>query len=306
MSSYPPSMKPYITLRLMSNPGKNRILVTGANGQLGMELRDLSATFPDYEFTFFGKDDFSIVDGDAAEKIMVNLAPQFLINCAAYTAVDKAEHERQLAYSSNALAVGLLAELCSRHHCKFIHISTDYVFNGVASSPLNESHPVAPVNYYGETKLAGEKLALEKNPGSVIIRTAWVYSAHGKNFVKTMLRLMKEKPEISVVSDQQGTPTYAADLAQAIMHIISSGPWIPGVYHYSNEGQTTWFSFASRIKELAGLECQIHPISTAQFPTPAKRPAYSVLDKSKIKETYALSIRDWETALRACLLALKN
>jgi dTDP-4-dehydrorhamnose reductase len=290
----------------MSDPGKSRILVTGANGQLGMELRDLSATFPDYEFLFFGKDDFSIVDGDAAEEIMVKLAPQFLINCAAYTAVDKAEQDRELAYSINASAVGLLAELCSRHHCKFIHISTDYVFNGAASSPLNESHPVAPVNYYGETKLAGEKLALQKNPGSVIIRTAWVYSAHGKNFVKTMLRLMTEKPEISVVSDQKGTPTYAADLARAIMHIIASGHWIPGIYHYSNEGQTTWFSFASQIKELAGIECQIHPISTARFPTPAKRPAYSVLDKSKIKNTYALPIRDWESALRACLSALKS
>jgi dTDP-4-dehydrorhamnose reductase len=278
-----------------------KIIVTGSNGQLGRELKDLAAVYPQFEFHFFSREEFPINDEIIARELIHELQPSFFINCAAYTAVDKAEAENDLAMEINGIAPGALASLCRENSCKFIHISTDYVFNGESSSPLREDDPVAPVNFYGETKLKGEQLVQQHNPEAIIIRTAWVYSSYGKNFVKTMIRLMSEKESIGVVNDQVGSPTYAADLAAAILTIIASGKWRPGIYHYSNEGVISWFDFAKTIKELIQSACIVNPISTEQFPTPAKRPRYSVLDKSRISTIYGLQISDWKESLKACL-----
>jgi dTDP-4-dehydrorhamnose reductase len=279
----------------------DKILVTGSNGQLGNELRDLAHLFNQFEFIFLTREDLPITDKKIAGRIFEKHAPRYLINCAAYTAVDRAEQEKEIADNVNGLAAGELAALCNHHQCGFIHISTDYVFNGQATQPLKESDNTEPVNAYGASKLLGEELVQENNPVSIIIRTSWVYSAYGKNFVKTMLGLMNQKEQIGVVNDQTGSPTYAADLAEAIMQIICSGKWIPGIFHFSNDGIITWFDFAKEIKAIAGLACVVNPISTDKFPTPAKRPGYSVLNKSKIQEVYGLQLKDWKDSLRKCL-----
>ena len=200
----------------------------------------------------------------------------------------------------------IIAKACKENNIQFIHISTDYVFNGTGTVPYKEDDSTDPVNLYGASKLEGEKKVMQNDPGSIIIRTAWVYSEFGKNFVKTMLRLMADKDQISVVSDQSGTPTYAADLAEVILHIISSQQWIPGIYHFSNEGQITWYDFAVAIKELSGSVCKVNPIPTSQYPTPANRPFYSVLDKTKIKTTFHVPGKDWEASLAVCLDKIKN
>jgi len=276
------------------------ILVSGSNGQLGSELQEIASQFKDYRFVFLSRTELSIADSNALEKQFVIRQPSYFINCAAYTAVDKAEEEKELAGEINGRAVGAIAALCNKFNCRLIHISTDYVFNGQAKSPLKEDDPVDPVNAYGETKLMGERLAMQ-NTDTIIIRTSWVYSNYGKNFVKTMKRLMGEKDSVSVVSDQVGSPTYAADLAEAIMDIITSEKWEPGIYNYSNSGVISWFEFACEIKNLIHSRCEVLPISTAQFPTPAKRPAYSVLDKSKIKNIYNITARDWKESLIKCM-----
>ena len=283
---------------------KAKILVTGSNGQLGSELQDLAAAFPQFELLFFTRESFPINDADRADKIFEELRPQFLVNCAAYTAVDKAESENELASEINGIAVGQLAFLCKKYDARFIHISTDYVFNGNKTEPWKEDDATDPVNAYGASKLLGEYKAAKNNPESIIIRTSWVYSSHGKNFVKTMMRLMREKESISVVNDQWGSPTYAADLAEAIMKIVASDEWLPGIYHYSNEGVINWYQFACEIKKLTGSACSVHPIPTEQFPTPAKRPGYSVMDKSKIKQAYSLSLKDWRESLQICIQKL--
>ena len=231
--------------------------------------------------------------------------PQYLINCAAYTAVDRAEQEKDLAFQVNAEAVGVLAAICKENHTKFIHISTDYVFDGTATAPYKEDSLTNPQSVYGASKLEGEKQALQFNPAAIIIRTSWVYSEYGKNFVKTMLKLLSEKDEISVVNDQVGSPTYAADLAEAIMQIISAPLWQAGIYNYSNEGIISWYDFAVAIKELIGSTCRINPIPTSQYPTAAKRPAYSVLDKSKIKQAFKIELKDWKQSLASCIANLK-
>lgn len=277
------------------------IIVTGSNGQLGSELQALVNRFPACRFVFFSRSQLSITDEAALERAMTEHQPQYFINCAAYTAVDKAEEEKQTAFEINGTAVGNIAALCHQYNCKFIHISTDYVFDGNATIPLKESDAVAPVNAYGESKLLGEQLALNNNANVIIIRTSWVYSGYGKNFVKTMVRLMKEKENIGVVNDQIGSPTYAADLAEAIMHIITSGKWVAGIYHYSNDGIISWYEFASEIKKLLGSSCVVNPITTSQFLTPAKRPAYSGLDKSKIQTTFNIRLKNWKEGLEVCL-----
>jgi dTDP-4-dehydrorhamnose reductase len=278
-----------------------KIIVTGSNGQLGSELKDLAPHYPGIDFVFFSRSELSIKDKAALQNIIHLHRPDYFINCAAYTAVDKAEEEREAAFEINGTAVGEIARLCRENNCRLIHISTDYVFNGTTADPLKESDAVDPVNAYGESKLLGEQLALQNDPQSIIIRTSWVYSAYGKNFVKTMLRLMKEKESIGVVNDQVGSPTYAADLARAILQIITSGKWVAGIYNFSNEGVISWFDFAVEIKKLTGASCIVNPITTDRFPTPARRPAYSVLDKAKIQRTLNIPLKNWKESLRTCL-----
>jgi dTDP-4-dehydrorhamnose reductase len=282
----------------------NKILVTGSNGQLGSDLRDLAASYPQNEFVFTDVAELSITDRDAVNSFFANERPAYLVNCAAYTAVDKAESEKALSDEINGTAVGILASACQEHGTRFIHISTDYVFNGEASSPLKETDQVDPVNAYGASKLLGEQLAVQNNPSVIIIRTSWVYSFYGKNFVKTMMRLMSEKQSLGIIDDQLGSPTYAADLAEAIMQIISSGKWEQGIYNYSNDGVISWFDFANEIKHQIGSNCIVNPLTTEQFPTPAKRPKYSVLDKAKIQQTFSISLKDWKHSLRVCISKL--
>jgi dTDP-4-dehydrorhamnose reductase len=274
------------------------IWVTGANGQLGKELKQLASSWPQFDFIFLSREDLPIHHFELVRNYFKSCHPQFLINCAAYTAVDRAESEKDLAFLVNAEAVGVLAAVCKEHHTRFIHISTDYVFDGTATVPYETDSPTNPQSVYGASKLEGEKQALQFNPDAIIIRTAWVYSAFGKNFVKTMMKLMRERNEISVVSDQIGSPTYAADLAEAIMQMVSSGNWQAGMYHYSNEGIISWYDFAVAIKELTGSTCNINPIPTSQYPTPAKRPAWSVLSTEKIKKTFGIELHGWKESLK--------
>ena len=292
---------------------KQKILVTGANGQLGMELRQLASQYPGYDFAFLSREHLRVNDAGSVKQYFKTNHPDYCINCAAYTAVDKAEAEKESAFDINAGAVGILAAVCRTYECLFIHISTDYVFDGTATVPYKEDDPVNPQSVYGASKLEGERQAIKFNPAPIIIRTSWVYSEFGKNFVKTMLRLMSEKEEINVVSDQYGSPTYAADLAQAILQIIGKpappGRGLPpqkGIYHFSNEGVITWYDFAVAIKELSGSPCKINPITTLQYPTPAKRPAYSALDKTKIQQTFGITLKDWKGSLDACIHRLKE
>ena len=288
------------TARSSSNEQLN-IIVTGSNGQLGSELKEISNQYSQFNFYFFTRAELSITEVSALKQVFAAHQPKYFINCAAYTAVDNAEKEKDAAFEINGTAVGNIAALCTQYNCKLIHISTDYVFDGNATSPLKETDPVDPVNAYGESKLLGEQLALQNNPESIVIRTSWVYSSYGKNFVKTMVRLMNERENIGVVSDQLGSPTYAADLRKAIMDIITSGKWVAGIYHYSNEGIISWFEFATEIKALLNSSCIVNPITTSQFPTPAKRPAYSGLDKSKIRNTFGLSLSNWKKSLKICI-----
>lgn len=277
------------------------ILITGGNGQLGSELRALQQQFPAYEFIGTDRDELSIQDASAVNNWFHSHKPAYCINAAAYTAVDKAETDQELAYSINADGPAYLAAACAAHGTKFFHVSTDYVFNGSSATPYKESDPTDPINAYGASKLKGEELVLEHNPDSIIIRTAWVYSAFGANFVKTMLRLMKERPALNVVNDQVGAPTYAADLAAAILQIIDKGNWQPGIYHYSNQGRISWYDFAVAIAKHSGSKCEVGAIPSSQYPTPAKRPSFSLLDTSKIRSAFNLQIPEWEVSLQRCL-----
>jgi dTDP-4-dehydrorhamnose reductase len=280
-----------------------KILVTGANGQLGKELKDISNSFFRFDFIFLSRADLPIHHFELVRNYFNTLKPAYCINCAGYTAVDRAEEEKSMAFQVNGEAVGVLAAICKEHDTKLIHISTDYVFDGKATRPYTENFPPHPVNIYGASKLEGEKQALQQNPDLIIIRTSWLYSSHGKNFVKTMLRLMNEKNEIRVVNDQTGSPTYAADLAEVIVHIIDN--WVPGIYHFSNDGVINWYEFANEIKKITGSTCIIKPISTAEYPDAAKRPAYSVLDKSKIQKTFNIKLKNWKTSLQSCIKKCK-
>lgn len=282
------------------------ILVTGQNGQLGNELKVLSEKYPQYDYVFTDVAELDITDSEMVNNFFGMYKPAICINTAAYTAVDKAEADRQSALKVNATAVGTLAENCLKLNTRFIHISTDYVFDGTAHSPYKEDDPVNPVNFYGESKLKGEEFALQKLTSTVVIRTSWVYSFFGNNFVKTMLRLMKERESISVVNDQFGSPTYAADLAEAIMHIVLYSENNGGIYHFSNQGVISWFDFAVAIKDLAGLQCGVNAIDTSGYPTPAKRPAYSVMSKEKIKSTFHIELKDWKDSLQICIQLLQQ
>ena len=282
----------------------HKILVTGANGQLGWELGQLAAAYPAFEFVLVDRSQLDLAFPESFEKIIQTIAPDCIINTAAYTAVDKSETEKALSYTVNATAVQALASICKNVAIPFITYSTDYVFDGEATQPYTISTKVDPVNFYGSTKAAGEKMAMEANEDTIVIRTSWVFSSHGNNFVKTMMRLMKERAQLNIVADQKGRPTYAKDLAIATMHMIeamNAGKSIKGVYHFANQGETTWFDFAAKIKAIADLTCEVQPIETKDFPTPAKRPSYSVLDTSKIEQDLAIDIRHWENALNDCI-----
>jgi dTDP-4-dehydrorhamnose reductase len=284
---------------------KPTILVTGQNGQLGNELKILSAQYAQFDYVFTDVLELDIANAEKVTDFFGRYKPSICINAAAYTAVDKAETEKELALKINAEAVGNLAENCAKINARFIHISTDYVFDGTASTPYTEDHPVSPVNFYGESKLRGEKIALEKLPSTVIIRTSWVYSFFGHNFVKTMIRLMKERENINVINDQVGSPTYAADLASAIMQMSLKKKVAGGIYHFSNEGIISWFDFAIAIRDLAGLQCEVRPIDTSGYPTPAKRPAYSAMKKEKIK-ALGVELKDWRESLQICINLLQE
>lgn len=280
---------------------KKKIFVTGANGQLGRELKVLSAAYPSFDFVFLSKEDLPIQDAVRTLQFFETVRPVACINCAAYTAVDKAETEKELAFAINGAAAGSLAAACNAVGARFLHVSTDYVFDGHSATPLKEGDPTGPINVYGASKLQGEQLALRAHADTVIIRTSWVYSEFGNNFVKTMIRLMRERPSLNVIDDQIGSPTYAADLAAVLLAIATGSVFVPGIYHYSNEGQISWYDFALAIKELTGSACLVHPIPTSQYPTPAKRPHYSLLDKHLIRETYGISIPEWRQSLAVCI-----
>ncbi len=290
------------------------ILVTGANSQLGNELQVIAPQFPYCQFLFVTKAELNITDFNSIIKYFRGYSIDYCINCAAYTAVDKAETENDQAFLINVDAVAILAKICSINNTQIIHISTDYVFAGTSNQPYKETDITNPVSVYGQSKLQGEELVMQHCPSAIIIRTSWLYSSFKNNFVKTMLRLMKEKESlpadrhgINVVNDQFGCPTYAADLAMAIMHIIQSNKSKenPGIYHYTNAGITNWFEFSVAIKNLTGSKCAVNSITTAQYPTAAKRPAYSVLDTTKVKETFFVAIPDWKDSLERCLVLLK-
>lgn len=285
---------------------QTKIVVTGANGQVGKELQQLAVSYPAFEFIFTTRHDLPLDNTESINSFIDQRQPHYFINCAAYTAVDKAELEKGIAYAINAEAPGAIAAACKRNNVRLLHISTDYVFDGSGKEPYKEDDLTDPVNLYGAAKLEGEKRVMQSHPDSIIIRTAWVYSVFGNNFVKTMLRLMAEREQINVVNDQFGTPTYAADLAAAILQIISSEQWKPGIYHFSNEGKISWYDFAVAIKELSGSACKINPIPTSAYPTPAKRPHYSVLDKTKIQNTFNVPIKDWKSSLSVFIDRFKS
>ncbi|WP_068596489.1 dTDP-4-dehydrorhamnose reductase [Vaginella massiliensis] len=275
-----------------------RILVTGANGQLGQSIHLVSTDYPDFEFYFKTSQELDITNETLVKQFFQENPVDIVINTAAYTAVDKAEENRDNAYRVNAVGTKILGEQTKQFNIPLVHISTDYVFDGSVATPRLESDPTNPIGVYGKTKLAGEHFALASNPKTIILRTAWVYSRFGNNFVKTMLRLFDEKSEIGIINDQIGSPTNAIDLAKAILDILSHKELTYGIFNYSNEGKCSWFEFASKIKEFTNSSIQINPIPTSAYPTPAKRPAYSLLDKSKIKNTYRLAIPHWEESLK--------
>lgn len=275
-----------------------KILVTGANGQLGSELLVLSENYKNYEWFFADRTKVTLNDLALLKTQLVDIHPDIIFNCGAYTAVDKAENEKESAFIINHLAVEIIAKYSFKNKAKLIHVSTDYVFDGTSSVALNEEAVTNPINIYGESKLAGEIACLKENPDSIIIRTSWVYSKFGNNFVKTMQRLMQERESINVVNDQIGSPTYAPDLAQVMIDVAESSNWIPGIYNYSNEGEISWYDFALRIKEFGGYACNVGGISSVSYPTPAKRPEFSLLDKKKIKATFNLDIPNYKVSLR--------
>ena len=280
------------------------ILITGAGGQLGMELWKLSDKFPSCKFLFATKENLPIDNFKLVKNYFEQQQIDHCINCAAYTAVDKAESEKEKAFLLNAEAAGNLAAVCNDHRTQFIHISTDYVFDGTSTTPYKEEDKISPVNMYGASKLKGEELVFNNNSSAIIIRTAWVYSSFGNNFVKTMLRLLKEKESINVVNDQYGSPTYAADLAEVIMKIIDSESDQTGIFNYCNKGVISWYDFATEIKKFNKSKCKIRPIPASQYPTPAKRPQYSVLDTSKIRQALGIKIPKWKDSLHKCLSLL--
>jgi len=282
------------------------VLVTGSNGQLGNEIRVASAAFSAFTFHFTDVAELDICNKSDLEQFVVENNIQAIINCAAYTAVDKAEDDVDLCYKINCEAVQNIAEVALVHNIKIVHVSTDYVFDGTSHLPLTEEMPTAALGVYGKSKLAGENALMQTNSNAVIVRTSWLYSSFGGNFVKTMIKLGTERDTLNVIFDQVGTPTYAADLAVAILKILSAESFVPGIYHYSNEGVCSWYDFTKKIHKMAGVNCLVKPIETKDYPTRTPRPHYSVLNKSKIKTTYGIEIPYWEDSLEKCIAKLQE
>jgi len=274
------------------------VLVTGANGQLGQSLQFIAPNYPEIQFIFCSSSDLDISNAQSCETVFAKNKPDYCINAAAYTAVDKSESEPQKAYAINTDGAKNMAEVCKKHNVILLHISTDFVFDGQKNAPYDENDITNPTGVYGQTKLDGEKAIQVIFDNYYIIRTSWVYSQFGNNFMKTMLRLASERDSVSVVNDQIGTPTNAVDLADALAQIIINDKKRFGIYNYSNEGQCSWYDFAKKIFEINNIAIDLKSIPTSSFPTPAKRPAYSVLDKTKIKKIFGIQIKGWEESLK--------
>lgn len=290
---------------------KAKVLVTGANGQLGQEIYYWEKQYSNLEITFTDVEHLDITNNDAVDKFVTNGQFDFIINCAAYTAVDNAEKDRDKAFLLNAIAVDFLVDAANKNNATLIHISTDYVFDGENNKPYLEDDGTFPQSVYGETKHEGEKLILFSEIDALIIRTSWLYSTYGNNFVKTMLKLSAERNELNVVFDQIGTPTYARDLGKAILDIVSKYEKAPDckqreIYHYTNEGVASWYDFASEIFRIKEIECKVNAVDSSAFPTPAKRPNFSVLNKIKIKNDFGLSIPHWADSLKQMLTDLET
>ncbi|WP_035755920.1 dTDP-4-dehydrorhamnose reductase [Hugenholtzia roseola] len=288
------------------------ILITGSRGQLGQELKALASRYP-FEYNFTDSNSLDVRQIESIERQFALTRPRYCINAAAYTAVDMAESEKMAAYQVNVLGAAELARVCQKYDCKLLHISTDFVFDGKQATPYAEDAPVQPLNVYGNTKWQGERQIWQHNPQSLVIRTSWLYSPFGKNFVKTMRHLGRNKPLVRVVQDQIGSPTYAKDLAETLLEIIlflEDSPKLPTdiwrTYHYTNEGVASWYDFAQAVFELSQIETPLEPIKTVEFPTPAQRPAFSVLDKTAIKDTFKLYIPHWRESLRDCIRRLEK
>lgn len=282
------------------------ILVTGANGQLGNEMRLLAEKYQGYNYCFTDIAELDICDEQAVDAFVAEHQVDIIVNCAAYTAVDKAEDNVALCERLNRFAPGYLAKAIQKRGGQLIQVSTDYVFDGTAHVPYRETHPTSPNSVYGSTKLAGEQEAMKYCPETMVVRTAWLYSSFGNNFVKTMLRLGHERDSLGVVFDQVGTPTYARDLAEALFAAIRQGI-VPGIYHFSNEGVCSWYDFTQMIHRIVGItDCKLKPLHSEEYPAKANRPHYSVLDKTKIKETYGLEIPYWVDSLKECIDLLQG
>lgn len=294
---------PHLKIKMESVNQKQRIVITGASGQLGQELKVLLEHDAAKECFFLDRKQLPLDQTFIIQDILGMYQPDVIIHAGAYTAVDQAESEADLADQVNHLASEEIAQYCHVHGTKLIAISTDYVFDGNSRMALTEDAPVHPINVYGHTKLKGEQAIQKWCPEAIIIRTSWVYSTFGKNFVKTMLRLMSERESIAVINDQIGSPTSAVDLAKAIVHIVECAKWVGGVYHYSNEGEISWYDFAIAIRDLKGLECEINAIPSTAYPTPAKRPNYSLLNKTKIKATFGVEVPFWKDSLKKQLVS---
>jgi len=287
------------------------ILVTGSNGQLGSEIKDLVTNYKDFNFFFRDLPELNICDAEALNTFIFNQNINAVINCAAYTAVDQAEEDVEIAEQVNSIGVLNLVNALKKVNGKLIHISTDYVFNGNSFLPYQELDELNPIGIYGETKRAGELVILNSSIDALLIRTSWLYSVYGNNFVKTMFKLGHERDELGVIFDQVGTPTYASDLAKTCLDILldksSENISINGkIYHYSNEGVTSWYDFAKAIMELGSIDCKVRPIETKDYPTPAKRPHFSVLNKTKIKKDFNIEIPYWRDSLEKCIEKLKS
>lgn len=281
---------------------KRKILVTGSNGQLGQEIRERAKQIPNVDFVFTDRNDMPLDDPEKISHILLREQPDVVINCAAYTAVDAAEQDKDIAFQVNATAVGQIAGICHQLGCRFLHVSTDYVFNGKSSHPYSVTDSCDPINVYGASKRKGEELALAHHPESIIIRTSWVYSRFGKNFVKTIAHLLRTRSEIRVVNDQIGSPTSAADLAEALCVMALLPSVKAGIYHFTNDGVISWYDFAMAIKEFLHTSCVIHPVPSSEYPTPAARPSYSVLDTRQLHhECPMITRKHWKASLETCL-----